>query len=308
MSDQTIQVNISPIGIGGGGGSISSISAEDYLTYDNTEDTVGVEDGTAVDQVAYWDGGQWVIAQLEDNQLLYTNSNRPNLNTVRDGIDQILFEDAGFNYVRLEGNNVTVLELGDEINTSIQLSWDIDKAQSELDILSASSAGIDGDFTVIDKSSASPVDISLDTAVTATSISRDEAQMTLEETRPDGSTNQVTAKAVVDHRARIWYGVDELDTPTETMVKNGLANTDLRNNYPNGPVSIDASVSPGSNYLYFAWPKSMGDASRFLVGGFETTFKRYTVSVTNAFGVTKDYYVYRSANKTSGSDVSVEIE
>lgn len=302
MPDQTIKVQISPLGAGGVGGAGTTLSAEDFLTYDSDTATVGAKDGNAENDVIVWEGSSWARRALKSEDVTYDNPAYPNLTTVKQAVGQILFQDAGFRYVRLEGQGTIVLELGDEINTAIQLGWDINKPQDSLDSLSASGNGVDGDFSGIDKSSSSPVNISLNSPITATSIGQDSVQMTFQETRPDGSTNQRSASAQIDHRARVWWGNAASDSPDETLVK-GLQNSELRNGRP-GSKTVDG----GGNYIYFAWPKSMGDASKFVVGGFEATFVRSTVSVTNSFGVTKDYYVYRSLNTTSGSNLGVSIQ
>lgn len=54
-------------------------------------------------------------------------------------------------------------------------------------------------------------------------------------------------------------------------------------------------------YIYYAIPKSYGNAS-FNVGGFDGGFMAAeTVSFTNSKGYTEDYYIYRSTNSSLGS-------
>lgn len=69
-----------------------------------------------------------------------------------------------------------------------------------------------------------------------------------------------------------------------------------------------ASDSPPS-YIYFAWPQSFG-----LAGGFTDTSTNFNVamedvallSITNSFGITMNYYVYRSTNQLGGA-ISVRV-
>jgi hypothetical protein len=299
MANNVIKVEISPIG--GATAAGVSLSVEDVLTFDDASDTVGLQSGDAEGEAIVWRGGGWNIDALDSDEIKFQSSGYPNIDNVRDAILQILFVEAQINSFQLNGQNNITLEAGDSISGSIDLSWAISKAQSELDSLAVSSADIDANFGVIDKNSSSPVTVSLNSAITANGVDSKSVQLAIAESRPDGSTANKTAQASVRFRLLRYFGNASSDTPNETLVK-GLAGSNLGAGRLNS-VTVDGA----GNYIYLAWPKSFGDAGGFKVGGFETTFIRSEVDVTNAFGVTKTYYVYRSLNTTSGSNLNVEV-
>lgn len=60
------------------------------------------------------------------------------------------------------------------------------------------------------------------------------------------------------------------------------------------------TVNPSEQYIYYAFPVRLGTAT-FSVGGFQGGFEPpVTVQVTNSYGYTEDYYVYRSTNLITG--------
>jgi hypothetical protein len=100
---------------------------------------------------------------------------------------------------------------------------------------------------------------------------------------------------------RRWYGVSTVSSGfTESNVE-ALASFDLTNSKAN-----TFSVSPTTGeYIVYAYPTRLGTAT-FTVGGFEGGFNSpETVSITNGFGFTENYYVYRSINSNLGSTTVV---
>ena len=104
---------------------------------------------------------------------------------------------------------------------------------------------------------------------------------------------------------RRYWGTSSVNPPAVSSDVTGLDNSELSNSVgktftiPNG----------GGEYIYYAIPARLGHATTFTVGGFSTTFIEYTVSVTNNTAVpfTENYYVYRSFNPQSGTNIPVVI-
>jgi hypothetical protein len=67
--------------------------------------------------------------------------------------------------------------------------------------------------------------------------------------------------------------------------------------------------TPADDYKWICYPTSFGTASKFtdVDTGFGVAMEApQTISVTNSFGVSQDYYCYRSTNSMAGA-VSIKI-
>lgn len=118
------------------------------------------------------------------------------------------------------------------------------------------------------------------------------------------NTNElVYATRAFSWRYRVYWGVNASTSLTEAQIE-ALVSNGLYTSYAR---TYTFNASGGGVYLYVAWPTSFGAASQFTVGGLVTTFTQSTVSVTNAYGSTTNYYVYRSNDVQSGSGISVVV-
>jgi len=98
-------------------------------------------------------------------------------------------------------------------------------------------------------------------------------------------------------RQRVFWGTSPLTVLTETDIE-ALSNSQLRNGFA-GTYSFAAG-----NYKWVCYPTSMGLATTFTDTG--TGFPvamvaPITVSVTNPYGVTENYYAHRTLNILGGS-------
>jgi hypothetical protein len=96
---------------------------------------------------------------------------------------------------------------------------------------------------------------------------------------------------------RVFHGVGPAGLITEADIE-GLATQGLQ-----GSRAISFTDAPGaSQYIYYAYPASFG-AGTFIVDGWEGGFDLIsaTIPVTNGFGVTQDYRLYRSTQANLGS-------
>lgn len=98
----------------------------------------------------------------------------------------------------------------------------------------------------------------------------------------------------------IYYGADSDESASASMVE-GLTDS-INSNQKNREVTINAS----SGYGWYCYPARLGVSVMYtdgVLGGFEDP---ETVSVTNAIGLTENYYCYRTTNEPLAS-IDVEI-
>ena len=121
----------------------------------------------------------------------------------------------------------------------------------------------------------------------------------LSATSPDGNASKTTT---VDFLARIYWGNDPNTALNEAQVK-ALPNSKLANSRQ----GTYAFPSGDQVYKYFAWPSDLGtlDPTTGFIDtqtGFPVAFNpHFNVTVTNAFGLTETYVVYRSYFKLNGA-------
>jgi len=122
----------------------------------------------------------------------------------------------------------------------------------------------------------------------------DSQSFTLEATE-DGDTD--STGTAISWRPRTMYDVSNDPGPYDEAFIEGLANQQLDNNR-----ATTFTVNAGAGeYIFYCYPDAYG-AATFFVGGFEGGFSLVaTTSVTNVFGVTQDYRVYKSDNPSLGS-------
>ena len=105
-------------------------------------------------------------------------------------------------------------------------------------------------------------------------------------------------------RPRAFYGAAVSGTHNESFIE-GLASNQLAASR-NTTIVVNAGVN---QHIYYGFPASYdpGDNITFTVGGFSGGFEKVAdpVSVTNAFGVTQNYKLWRSANTNLGSTTVV---
>jgi hypothetical protein len=110
-----------------------------------------------------------------------------------------------------------------------------------------------------------------------------------------------TASALVHFTQKMYAGNNAATSLTSAQIlalgNIGLTDTRLHT----------LSLSGAGNYLYLAYPVAYGVADIWVGGLRDTSWIQTTVSVTNASGAVENFYVYRSANTTSGAGISVEV-
>lgn len=127
--------------------------------------------------------------------------------------------------------------------------------------------------------------------------------LVVEDTSAPGGTHTATRSVNLIVIPRRYWGISTLSALASADVV-ALSNSELSNARAKS-VSIAAGVSPG-NFVYYAYPASLGDPINYKLFGFEETPTKTTVTVTTAVGAVLDYTVLRSANALIGS-VAMEI-
>jgi hypothetical protein len=118
------------------------------------------------------------------------------------------------------------------------------------------------------------------------------------------NTNDLAyATKALSWRYRVYWGVNASTSLTEAQIEALVSNS----LYTSFARTYTFNASGGGVYLYLAWPTSFGAATQFTVNGLVTSFTQSTVSVTNAYGDTTNYYVYRSNDVQSGSGIPVVV-
>lgn len=88
-----------------------------------------------------------------------------------------------------------------------------------------------------------------------------------------------------------FYGTSANSAPTESDIEAGTTTWETQSSGNRAQSSVN--ITGGSNYIFYAYPSSWGDINLY-INGFLSNWNITTVSVTNAYGDTRDYYVFTS--------------
>lgn len=96
-----------------------------------------------------------------------------------------------------------------------------------------------------------------------------------------------------------FYGTTTDAAPTESDIEAG---TGASWEYQNAAYRALASVNVtgAGKYIFYAYPSSWGDINLY-VNGFLSSWNRTTVSITNAYGDTRNYYCFTSPTTIIGT-------
>jgi hypothetical protein len=188
-------------------------------------------------------------------------------------------------HVDLSGNissSPSILEFG-QVITSVVLNWSYNKS-----IISQSlNNGIGVLNPILTTYTHSPILINSNTTYTLTSN--------------DGYTT-ITPSANITYYHRRYWGVSTNSSLTSTEIK--LGSSDLSNSKTKN-ITFDCT---GGRRFWYAYPASFG-YSNVTVNGFPFsgwiggTYPQ-TISITNSYGYTENYYYYMVNNIQNGSSIS----
>lgn len=102
-----------------------------------------------------------------------------------------------------------------------------------------------------------------------------------------------------------YWGYSSSSSPTSgNVVSTNGGGSEFAYDKSKGSFSI--VISGTNQYVYYAYPTSLGTLSSIIVSGLESigAFNQTTVSVTNAQGYVQNYYVYTSQNQFNNTTVT----
>lgn len=119
-------------------------------------------------------------------------------------------------------------------------------------------------------------------------------------------SDSTSASAVIRFRDNIYYGPVTAATPSASAI--AALSTQLLNTKS---ATVTATTT-ASQYFCYAYPKSYGEITSIVADGADPIKDNFravqTISVTNAAGLAKDYYVYVSVNQGAFSNNSLAFK
>ena len=214
-------------------------------------------------------------------------NNAAAISTVEGEIAEIKSMVEEMNYVPVSIKSFTTdiptdLEVGQVINATT-LSWAI---EGEVASLSLSGTGISGKITNVDLRSYTVEGLNINVGSGGSWM--------LTVTGKNGETDTKNISTPEFKRA-IYWGISDSESLDASDIKVALVSKPAK--------SCEHSFTPECNnqYIYYCSPTYFGEAN-FRSGYFEGGFEKVdSVSLTNSYGYTQVYYVYRSTEKLNGS-------
>lgn len=109
--------------------------------------------------------------------------------------------------------------------------------------------------------------------------------------------DSTSASASVSFYHRRFWGTSAGETINVSNLSSELSNSRAKT------ITFDCS---GGKFFYIAYPASLGKAA-FNIGGLTVGIEPSRVKITNEYGLEVEYYVYRSADKQTGSAIKVIV-
>lgn len=219
--------------------------------------------------------------------------------TVNEALDTILYpyQAPAFSSFSLDG--VGSLEVGDEIAAgnqtfSFNATNDSNVAADSIDIENVSdvislSTGGANDNTEL---------VSFPAPVIRTTAGTKQFRITGENSLAASFTRDLN----ISWYYRIYYGESANATLTEAQIEA------LRVSLLSGSANRTYAMN-GGGYKYMVWATSLGTKSNFfdVDTGFAVAMQPVeTLNITNSFGVSQDYYIYRTTNQLVGS-INIQV-
>ncbi len=206
----------------------------------------------------------------------YTNVGYPAILTVKGALDQLLFFPM---QVSLSGGSVN--EVGQSL-ASVALSWSYNKSILGQTLVGPSAPSI----ILTDRAATVPGPITADST------------WTVQGTSLDGSEHPSASVSALFWPRRFW-GVSAASPSAGLLTSLSSQLSTSR--------AQSRTFTASAEYIYFAWPSSFGTPS-FVVGGFASTaWNKTTVSVTNAYGDTRNYDIWQSNYVNTGVGIAVDV-
>lgn len=224
-----------------------------------------------------------------DTELSETSTNPVQNKVIYAELEALREEMGGLSYVPIDIISFTTdpyYEKGFVMKSQMQFNWELTKVPNTLAI-----EGLNADANTVTPSQKGQLMTSSYPAMS------EDTTFTLVATDAKGEDRMdFTVKFVLP----LYYGKLTLDS-TSTLDAS-ILNKDILTKVLSETKEITFTVAPGvSEYIIFASPVDYGECS-FKVGGFDGGFvKAATVSKTNDYNVSAEYYIYKSSNANLGT-------
>jgi hypothetical protein len=245
---------------------------------DGRDGTDGENGYTPIRGVDYWteEDKQEILDEVSSEQ----TETEKRLDKLEEQMADLLYEAIS---ITSFSHNAGTKEMGDTVK-SVALNWAINKTPDTLTL-----DGETLDVTLTSK------------ALSGLSITKDNGKTwTLKATDERGAVSTNTTS--ISFQNGIYYGAAAMPDTVNSAFVMALANKLL-----SGTKNRTVTIAGGDGlYAWYAYPKRLG-TSLFNIGGFDYEYEVETVSFTNSFGYTEDYYVYRSGQYAPAS-LSVTVK
>ena len=227
---------------------------------------------------------------VTSSDVTYDNAAYPILTNVKLALDQILYTPPTASLsINATGNSLsgTLAEKGSTINTLV-LHWSVNKTMVTINLSGYGGFSTTGNTTLL--SDNVNVDI-LPTSNASYSISA-----------IDSYPNTANGSASLTFTQKVYYGTSAIvnfTTSADIMSLSSSLLSTIR--------TRSFTIANGNGeYIYYCYPTSYGTAS-FTIGGFGVGMIVTTISYTNNYGVTENYYVCKNSVISNGSNINVVV-
>lgn len=260
------------------------LSTEDFTTELKTKLEALMDNATLQEKItsleqrisAVETGGSVDPEDLDASMIAYTNASKPNVTTVKDALDDLMYFDLTIN---LSSTSATQQEKGVSL-ASVVLNWTYNKDVVSQSVNSVSIPDVEQRTYTVEGPFTSNTTFTL---------------------KANDGKKEFTKSLTISFLNKVYWGVG---TVTEnTGVTNefvlGLSGSKFAAS-KNAVGTITANAEAG-NYIYYAQPASWADPV-FNIGGFDTEFELlHTFTLTNASGHEEQYKVFKSGQAGLGS-------
>lgn len=122
---------------------------------------------------------------------------------------------------------------------------------------------------------------------------------------PAKGDDSKAASTSISFSNRIYYGINSTKAPSESIIKGLTTVLGGRGR------TISGVTTNGTQYYYYAYPKSLGALSTIIQDGAQPilgAFTRSELNITNAAGVQVALYVYVSNNPGAFTNNTLKFE
>lgn len=200
---------------------------------------------------------------------------------------------SGFNMVA----NPSPLEVGETLssgNVTFNFSFTNEQNLDDNTVeISSSTLGVLASGLALNSS---PVTINIPTDITNTDKATETFTIKVTET----GAGQLSRTTTTRWYYRVFWGSDVNTTVAEAQIEGPDFNSGL---YSSRNRTYALSPAQSNSYLYMCWPQSYGtdDFITKTDGTTQHPFDLFSASITNAFGVSTTYHVYRTHFQQNGS-------